>query len=57
MYYGHTLRSGEYCLVGFIFPNCQYQGCGRGSGFNLLPLGRVGHRPVLPNPLAGGLSG
>ena len=58
MYCGHTLPSGEYCLVGFIFPNCQDQGGSRvGVGVqvvNLLPLGRVGHRPVLPQPVSGG---
>ena len=58
MYCGHTLPNGEHCLVGFIFPNCQYQGGSRvGVGVqvvNLLPLGRVGHRPVLPQPVSGG---
>ena len=48
--------SVEYCLVGLIFPNCRHQDGSRvGVGVqvvNLLPLGRVGHRPVLPQPVS-----
>ena len=57
-YLGHTLYSGEYCLVGLIFPNCRHHDGSRvGVGaqvVNLLPLGRVGHRPVLPQPVSWG---
>ena len=46
------------CLVGLIFPNCRHQdGIRVGVGVqavNLLPLGRVGHGSVLPQPVSWG---